>query len=379
MTRAPDLPRSRTGSANASRRRLLAALPAALALAGMASWQGMARAATTGPAGEAATPSAQLQVSEADAARLRQGKHRAALLWHTSSDFINAVSAGAQDEFKRLGIAVVAVADAAFDAARQKSDIETALAKKPDVMLSLPLDPVSAAAAFRPAQAKGVKLVFLSNQPKGYQAGRDYVAICTDDLEAMGESAALALGEAMRGQGDVAYLFHEADYYVTNQRDRAFRKTLQARFPKIRLVAETGVADPARAEEQMAGLLTRFPKLGGVYAPWAEPGEGVLAALRAAGRRDVRLVTLDLSEPLALDMAKGGQTVALVADRAYELGRSMAAAAAYGLLGKPVPPLLIAPALRVQRANLEQGWSDALHRPLPASVKAALAQGGGAR
>ena len=35
-------------------------------------------------------------------------KATAALLWHTSSDFVNAVTAGAKDEFARLGIEVVA-------------------------------------------------------------------------------------------------------------------------------------------------------------------------------------------------------------------------------------------------------------------------------
>ena len=48
----------------------------------------------------------------------------------------------------------------------------------------------------------------------------------------------------------------------------------------------------------------------------------------------MKLVTLDLDEPLALDMARGGQTFALIVDRAYDLGRAMARSAAYGLLGK---------------------------------------------
>ena len=40
--------------------------------------------------------------------------------------------------------------DAGFDAARQRSDIETALAAKPNVILALPLDPVTSAEAFKP-------------------------------------------------------------------------------------------------------------------------------------------------------------------------------------------------------------------------------------
>ena len=61
---------------------------------------------------------------------------------------------------------------------------------------------------------------------------------------------------------------------------------------------------------------------------WAEPADGVLAALRAGGNTKTKIVTLDLAEPVALDMVKGGNVAAFVADKAYELGRAMAAVGA---------------------------------------------------
>ncbi|MGO4843886.1 substrate-binding domain-containing protein, partial [Rhizobiaceae sp. 2RAB30] len=78
---------------------------------------------------------------------------------------------GAKDEFARLGIEVVAETDAGFDAARQKSDIETILAKKPSVIVSLPVDPETAPEAYRPALAAGTKLMFVDNAPKGFVHG----------------------------------------------------------------------------------------------------------------------------------------------------------------------------------------------------------------
>ena len=56
-------------------------------------------AQTVGPNGEAATLSSALTLTEAEAAKLKEGKYSAALLWHTSSDFISAVTAGATHEF----------------------------------------------------------------------------------------------------------------------------------------------------------------------------------------------------------------------------------------------------------------------------------------
>ena len=63
--------------------------------------------------------------------------------------------------------------------------------------------------------------------------------------------------------------------------------------------------------------MIKNPDLDAVYVTWAEPAEFVLAALRNGGNTHTKVVTLDLSEPLALDMVKGGNVAAIVADEAY--------------------------------------------------------------
>ena len=333
---------------------------------------GAAGAQTVGPAGEAATPSAEVALTDADIAALQGKNYKAALLWHTSSDFTNAVSQGAADEFKRAGIDVVVTTDAQFDAARQRSDIETALAAKPDVILALPLDPITSAAAFRQAVTDNVKLVFLSNVPADYKHGTDYASIATDDLYQMGKLAADALAGSIGGKGKVGYIFHDAAYYVTNQRDQAFKSTIEQDYPEIQIVAEQGISDPARAEELASAMLLRNPDLDGIYVTWAEPADGVLAALRGAGNRETKVVTLDLAEPAALDMVKDGNVTALIADKAYELGRAMAAAGMKSLLGQETPAFIVAPALTVTKDNVSQGWKDSLNRDAPQSVLEAL-------
>jgi len=332
---------------------------------------GAALAQTIGPGGETATPSSDIVVPDGKVEMLQSGGHKAALLWHDQSDFVNAVTAGASDEFTRLGIEVVATTSAGFDAAKQRSDIETALAKEPDIILSLPLDPVTSAAAFEAAKAEGVKLVFLSNLPSEYQHPADYAAIVTDDLYQMGKQAADALAEAMGGQGTVGWIFHDATYYVTNQRDNAFKTTIENDYPDIAIVAEQGISDPARAEEIANAMLLKNPDIGGIYVTWAGPAEGVLAALRANGNESTKIVTLDLSEPIALDMVKGGNVAAIVADEAYELGRAMAAAGARALAGEETPPFVVAPALTVKADNVADGWMKSLRREAPESVLAA--------
>jgi ribose transport system substrate-binding protein len=155
---------------------------------------------------------------------------------------------------------------------------------------------------------------------------------------------------------------------VTNQRDNAFKTTIENDYPEISIVAEQGISDPARAEDIANAMLLRNPDIGGIYVTWAGPAEGVLAALRANGNDTTKVVTLDLSEPVALDMVRGGNVAAIIADEAYELGRAMAAAAILDLLGKDVPPFVVAPAVTVTADNVAEGWMQSLHIDAPKSV-----------
>jgi ribose transport system substrate-binding protein len=330
---------------------------------------------THGPNGEDATPASALSLSARDVATIRAENATAALVWHEESDFTTAVTSGVRDVFQRLGIRVVAETSAGFDPAKQKADIETVAAKNPDVMLTLPVDPVITASAYKDVARQGTKIVLLSNLPRGMEHGRDYVSIVTDDLFDMGKRAADALAAAVGRHGEIGYFFRDANSYVANQRDQAFLKTITANYPEIDVAAREGIADPNKAQEQANGMLVTHPDLDGTYVTFSQPvGDGVLAALRANGNATTKIVSLDLDEPLALDMAKRGQTFALIADRAHELGRAMAKSAAYGLLGRQAPPFVIVPALTVTRSNLVEGYRESLNRAPPASVMKALAE-----
>jgi ribose transport system substrate-binding protein len=185
----------------------------------------------------------------------------------------------------------------------------------------------------------------------------------------MGQHAADALAAAIGGRGKIAYFFHDAQFYVTNQRDQAFKKTIEQNYPDIEIVAEQGIADLGKAEQQANAVLLKNPDLDGIYVTFSTPpGEGVLSALRNNGNTKTKLVSIDLAEPLALDMARGGNVSALVTDETYELGRSLATDAAYGLLGKRAPAYAIVPATTVTKANIVEGYRGSLNIAPPASV-----------
>ena len=80
---------------------------------------------------------------------------------------------------------------------------------------------------------------------------------------------------------------------------------------------------------------------------------------------------IDLNEPVALDMVKGGSVAAMIADEAYNIGVYAARAGAADLLGRDVDPFLVVDALIVTADNVAEGWQQSLHRDAPASVLAA--------
>jgi len=323
---------------------------------------------TTGPNGETAVPASAVTLTPDQEAKIKAGHYTAGLAWHTPSDYTAAVDRGAHDEFARLGIEVVAVSDAGFDAAKQKNDVETMMAKKPTIILSLPVDPDTAAEVYRPALDAGTKVAFVDNAPKGYVQGKDYVTIVSDDLFQMGEKAADAMAAAIGGKGKIGYLFHDANFYVTNQRDGAFKETIETKYPEIKIVAEMGLADPAKAEDVINAFMLKNPDLDAVYVTWAEPAEFVLAALRNNGNTHTKIVTLDLSEPLALDMVNDGNVVAIVADEAYAIGETLARAAAASLVGQKLQPFYAVDAIAITKDDVKEGWFKSLHSDPPATL-----------
>ncbi|WP_459782925.1 substrate-binding domain-containing protein, partial [Photobacterium sp. R1] len=72
---------------------------------------------------------------------------------------------------------------------------------------------------------------------------KDYAGIVTDDLFQMGKLAADMIAKAVGNKGKVGFIYHEANYYVTNQRDQAVLTNLQKNYPGIEIVAKRGIAN----------------------------------------------------------------------------------------------------------------------------------------
>jgi ribose transport system substrate-binding protein len=327
---------------------------------------------STGPNGEKPTPASEVSLSADELTQIKAKHATAAIVLHYGgNDWSTAQVDGLRNALGRMGIRVIAVTDANFKPEKQVSDIETVLARKPDIIISIPTDPVATADAYRKAVRQGVKLVFMDNVPKGFTPGKDYVSVVSADNYGNGVASAHLMAEQLKGKGKIGIVFHEADFFVTKQRYEAFKKTIADQYPGIEVVAEQGIAGPdfaGDAEKVASAMLTRHSDLDAIWAVWDVPAEGVLAAARANGRNDLDVTTMDLGQNVAIDMAKGGPIKGLGAQRPFDQGVTEATLAGYGLLGKKAPPYVAVNALPVTRSNLAGAWKTVYHQDLPPKV-----------
>lgn len=323
-----------------------------------------------GPGGETAVSAKTLQLTEADVQKIKKGKYKAAIVMHyAGNDWATAQINGLKATFAKMGIEVVAITDAQFKAEKQVSDIETVLAKKPDIIVSIPVDPVSTASAYKKAAAAGVKIVFMDNKPNGLKAGKDYVSVVSADNYGNGIVAADVMAEKLGKKGKIGVIYHDADYFVTKQRTDAFEKTIKEKYPDIKIVDRGGIVSPNDGEKVASGMLTKHPDLDGMFVVWDVPAEGALAAARTAGKKDLVITTCDLGTNVALDMASGGSIKGLGAQLPYDQGISEAILAGYGLLGKEAPAYVAVPSLKVTKENVLDSWKLVYHQDAPNSIQ----------
>ena len=330
---------------------------------------------STGPNGEKPTSASEVKLSADELAKVKGMNATAAIVLHyAGNDWSTAQVDGLKSQFASLGINVIAVTDANFKPEKQVSDLETVLAKKPNIIVSIPTDPVATADAYKKAADAGVKLVFMDNVPKGLTQGKDYVSVVSADNYGNGVAAGHLMAQALNSKGKIGIIYHSADFFVTKQRYDAFKKTIQDNYKDIQIVEEQGIGGPdfaGDAEKVASAMLTKHADLNGIWGVWDVPSEGIMAAVRSSGRTDLVVTTCDLGKNVAIEMAKGGMIKGLGAQRPFDQGVAEANLAAYGLLGKTAPAYVALNALPVTKDSVLDSWKTVYHQDAPADLKAA--------
>lgn len=325
-----------------------------------------------GPSGEEAFPANQLELTVEEIEKIKEGNYTAAIVMHyAGNDWSVAQIDGLETTFGKMGIEVLSVTDAQFKAEKQVSDIETVLARNPDIIVSIPVDPVSTASAYKKAAEAGVKLVFMDNVPNGFVQGEDYVSVVSADNYGNGVVAAEIMAEQLGGKGKVGVVYHAADFFVTKQRTEAFEATMKEKYPDIEIVAREGITGPNDGEKVASAMLTKNPDLDGIFGVWDVPSEGILSAARQVGREDLVITTIDLGTNVGLNIAQGGPIKGLGAQLPYDQGVAEAILAGKALLNKETPAYVAVPSLKVTQDNILEAWKLVYNNEAPEEIQEA--------
>ncbi|GAT87753.1 ribose transport system substrate-binding protein [Paenarthrobacter nicotinovorans] len=326
-----------------------------------------------GPNGESPSPASVSDLTPEEIEKIKALNAKAAIVMHYGgNDWATAQVNGLKSEFEKLGIKVIATTDANFKPDKQVSDIETVMTQDPDVIVSIPTDPVATASAYKKAAAAGTKLVFMDNVPQGLTPGTDYVSVVSADNYGNGVVSAHQMAKALGGKGKIGLVFHQADFFVTKQRHEGFKETIAKEYPDIQIVEEKGIAGPDFAGDAQAAanaMISKYPDLAGIWAVWDVPAEGVMAAARAAGRQDLKIATEDLGKNVAIALAKDELVVGLGAQVPFDQGVTEARLAAGALLGKQAPPYVALSALPVDHSNVLEAWKQVYHEDAPKDIQ----------
>ena len=324
-----------------------------------------------GPNGEDAVPAKDIELTEEQYAKASEMNLTLAMLWAGASEWYNGMSSCALSECEKMGIEVVATTDAQFDPTIQATQIENALTINPDIILTLPVDPVSGTTAYQPVVDKGIKLVFADNSVNDYVGGEQYVAVCTGDQYGMGRTCAELTSEAIGGNGKIGVIYYEADYTVTNNRDNEFVRTIINNYPDIEIVSMMGFAEESATGEVASAMITQNPDLDAIYVSWDVAAEPVVAEIRSSGQ-DIKLVTIDLGGNNDLEMARGGIVYGKSADMPYQIGATMVKLAVLSLLGEETPTYVVSDSIRMTKDNIVESWNQAMNCEPSSEVLAAL-------
>lgn len=182
---------------------------------------------------------------------------------------------------KHSEIGDVVVTDAAFNPAKQISDIEDLLRQNIDLLIYWPVDDRAIADALKRAVEAGVPTVQAGG---GFTDNPGTVSNAYISQWQLGEMVARRLMTDLGGKGKIIAMLPIAGTTAAVDQLDALQTVLKE-YPGVELASiEYGDWNRAKAKQITENLLQRFPKIDGVFSPAGQMSIGVAEAFDEAGR-----------------------------------------------------------------------------------------------
>lgn len=329
-----------------------------------------------GPFGEKAAPISSLELTKDEISIISSQRRTAVISFHyTGASWMALHEKGIREVFKQLNIDLIGITDAYFDPHLQNKQLESLLSLDPDIFIAIPTDNDKTSHMFKKIADSDTKLILITSVPTGLSVS-DYVTVVSVNEHYHGRLVASGLGDSLRSHNkkNIAFLYHNSNFYATNQRDNSARQMLTEEYPDLKIIVEESFIEEKQLYTITKDLLKKYPNIEGIYITWEGPAKEVLNALQDLGREDIIISTADLDYSLALDMAKDGNVKSISAQQPYEQGRAIALASAKAILNASVPTFIGIEPIKVDRNNLLSSWKSIFKEAPPQELQEILSK-----
>ncbi|MEQ5842659.1 substrate-binding domain-containing protein [Paraburkholderia acidicola] len=328
-----------------------------------------------GPNGEKAASVDSVQLSAAEAAKVKAGKFKVGISMQTMNlDWSQLQVQGITDTLKKYGVEVIGTASAEYQVDKQIADIENTIQRHPDGIISIPVDGMATAATYKKVSAAGIKLVFMDNVPGGLRHPEQYSAMVSADSEGNGQIAAKVLASCIPQGGTVGLVNFGVDYFSTKERTKAVNDWMKKNRPDIK-IKQVDFTDPSKVGQIAGDFLTANPDVKGVFAVWDQPALDTLTSMRAQGL-NIPVTTVDLGLESAIEIAKGGPLKATGSQRPYDQGVAEALAMMKSLIGQTPPAWIGVQSLPVVQSNVLESYKTVFKKDPPPQLADACKKAG---
>lgn len=255
---------------------------------------------------------------------------------------------GIRTEAAKTNVKLI-VTDAQDSAAKQLSQVEDLLVRKPDLLLMTPVDSDVLVPAVEAAFKANVPVITID---RSVNSDKVVSFIGVDDVDG-GRMAGSYVAKMLNGKGNVVML--EGVMGSSAQRDRAQGfEEIMAKNTGIKILAkQTANFNRGEAMTVTENWLQSFRKIDAVFAQNDEMALGAVEAIRAAGRQNEIMVVGFDADPGAKQAVKEGKMAATIEGSPYKLGIMGMKAALDKLNGKKIPKQILIPLELVTKDTLK--------------------------
>jgi ribose transport system substrate-binding protein len=224
---------------------------------------------------------------------------------------------GGAAEAAKLGVHYSFVGPAAPDPVAELSAFNNATTLRPDGIVLSPFSPTAFLSGIREQMSQGVPVTLVdgnSSQPVHY---RWYHT----DLAAAALALVTPISKATGGSGSFAVIASAAGDPDDTERFSSLIPILKKKLPGLNILSPQYVnTDTAKADSVTSSLLTAHPDLRAIYATNGAEAQGVVAAIKAAGRTgQVKVFSFDAT-PSEVSEIRAGNIDTTVAQSPYLAG-----------------------------------------------------------